>query len=304
MIRRNSGSMKMKPIGLIGVGTMGRIILERLMEQGYGVCACDPVPEAQKYCREAGAQVAASPLNVAESADIILLSLPGPAQIETVVTAETGLEAALGGDSIVIDLSTVDPETTRRMSGKVAERGAAYLDAPILGRPASVGRWVLPVGGDAETLERSRQVLGVFASKAVHVGPSGAGNTLKLLNQLMFSTINGITSEVLAISEKAGLSPKVLFETISSSGAATVSGLFCEVAKKIVEGNYDPIFSVALLCKDAGLGIEMAKGFGATPLIASLVQSLNYTAASTGLADQDTSALVKVYKRLYQSDSS
>ncbi len=212
---------------------------------------------------------------------------------------QRSLTVSLQEGQIIVDLSTVDPGTTRRMAERVAAQGAAYLDAPILGRPASIGRWVLPVGGEEQALERCRPVLEIFASKAVRVGESGAGNTLKLLNQLMFSTINGITAEVMAVCEKSGLDPKVLFETISSSGAATVSGLFCECAQKIVEQDFDPVFSIELLCKDAGLGLKMAEGFGAPPLIARMVQTLNETAKATELARQDTSALVKLYRDMY-----
>lgn len=296
----STDSRSIQQVGLIGVGTMGSIILKRLLKAHYKVYACDVSEKAKSLAQELGARVVDLPKDAAQSTELILLSLPGPKQIEEVVLGKDGLIAHLKNTHIVVDLSTVDPATTRRMTSAVVEQGASYLDAPILGRPASVGRWILPVGGEREALESCRSVLETFASKAVLVGPSGSGNTLKLLNQLMFSTINAITSEVLAICKKTGLSQKVLFETISSSGAATVSGLFCEVAKKIVEKDFEPIFSIELLCKDAGLGIEMARNSGAPPVIASLVQTFNEIAKDTGLGKEDTSALFKVYERLYQ----
>ncbi len=281
---------------------MGRIILSKLAEEGHESSACDTEPAAQAYARDLGAKVFPTPGEMAKTVDLILLSLPGPRQIETVVLGEGGLFGGLRPGLVVVDLSTVDPGTTRRMAEAAKAKGAAYLDAPILGRPASIGRWVLPVGGDEKALERCRWVLEIFASKVVRVGPSGAGNILKLLNQLMFSTINGITAEILAIYRKTDLSPQVLFDTVSSSGAATVSGLFCETGRKIVEDDFEPVFSIELLCKDAGLGLAMAKAFGAPPVIAEVVQTYNEIARTTGLAKEDISALVKVYDALYNID--
>lgn len=274
-------------VAVVGVGTMGRIVLERIAQAGYTTAAYDPVASAQEYARAVGARVASSPSNAADGAEVILLSLPGPAQLRTVVAGSGGVLDSAQSGQIIVDLSTVDPGTTRDLSRVAAEKGVEYLDAPILGRPASVGAWVVPVGGSADALDRCRSVLKLFASRAVSVGASGAGNTLKLLNQLMFSTINGITAEVMAICRKSDLDPAVFFETVESSGAATVSGLFRECGRKIVDGDYSPVFSVELLCKDAGLGLEMAKEIGAPAMIAAAVQSFNLTAKSTGLAADD-----------------
>jgi 3-hydroxyisobutyrate dehydrogenase-like beta-hydroxyacid dehydrogenase len=197
-------------------------------------------------------------------------------------------------------MSTVDPNTTRRMGDRAEEVGVDYLDAPILGRPSALGRWVLPVGGDAKVLDRCRPVLGLLAREVIHVGPLGAGHTLKLLNALMFSAINVMTAEMMAVSVKAGLSPKVLFDAISASQAATVSGLFKEVGAKIIDRDFAPVFPIDMLCKDNGLAVDMARGFGAPPIIASAVQVLNELGRAQGLGSEDTSALVKLYETLWQ----
>ncbi|MBC7190321.1 NAD(P)-dependent oxidoreductase, partial [Candidatus Aerophobetes bacterium] len=221
---------------------------------------------------------------------------PGPREVKKVVQDKKGLLTGMTPGGIIVDLSTVDPFTTKEMAEEAKRKGIGYLDAPILGRPISAGQWVVLIGGDEEVLERCRPILETFGSRLVHVGPSGTGNAIKLINQLMFSTINAITVEALAIAKKVGLSPKVVFDTISQSNAATVSGLFCEVGKKIVEGDFEPTFSIDLLCKDNGLGIEMAKRYGAFPIISSYVQTLNEIAKFKGLGDKDTAALIKLYE--------
>ena len=285
-------------IGLVGIGTMGQIVASKFLENDYEVVGCDLLPEIRRKAHEMGVEIVNSACDVAKIAQIMFLSLPGPAQVREVVSGENGLLSAAREGQIIVDLSTVDPSTTRKMAGMAEEMKVGYLDAPILGRPRSIGRWVLPVGGHVDHFERCKPMLQTFANQLVYVGPAGAGNTLKLVNQLMFSTINAMTAEMLAVAKKAGLSPKVVFETISQSGAATVSGLFCEVAKKIIESDYTPTFSIDLLCKDSALAVAMAKECGAPPIIASGVQVLNEIAQTQGLGGKDTAALVKIYENL------
>jgi len=296
---------KKTKIGLVGIGVMGKIVASKLIENGYEIVGYDQSPEIREKARELGVEIADSApyIDIAKTAQIILLSLPGPSQVKEVVSGREGLLSAASKGQIIIDLSTVDPQTTRKMAGIAGKIGVGYLDAPVLGRPKSIGSWVLPIGGDIDHFELCKPVLQTFAKHLVYVGPSGTGNALKLVNQLMFSAINAMTAEMLAIAKKAGLSPKVVFETISKSGAATVSGLFCEVAKKIVEGDFTPVFSIDLLCKDSALAVAMAKECGAPPLISNYIQLLNEIAQMKGLGDKDTAALIKVYEEFTSASS-
>jgi 3-hydroxyisobutyrate dehydrogenase-like beta-hydroxyacid dehydrogenase len=285
-------------IGLVGVGTMGTLIASALAKAGHRVVVCDVDPHAVQRAREFGAIAVDHPQNVAEQTDVILLVLPGPTQIEAAVTGDRGLLGGTQAGQVIVDMSTVDPATTRRMGTLAQDVGVEYLDAPILGRPSAFGSWVLPVGGEPAVVARCRPVLEELARKVIHVGPLGAGNTLKLLNALMFSAINAMTAEMMAVSMKAGLPPRVLFETIAESQAATVSGLFKEVGAKIVARDFAPVFSIDLLGKDNRLAIDMARACGAPPILASTVQVLNELASARGLGPEDTSALVKVYETL------
>jgi 3-hydroxyisobutyrate dehydrogenase-like beta-hydroxyacid dehydrogenase len=277
---------------------MGILVASTLVQAGHRVVVCDVDPRAVQRAREFGAIAVDHPQNVAEQTEIVLLVLPGPPQIEAVVTGDRGLLTGAQAGQIIVDMSTVDPATTRRMGADAEKAGIDYLDAPILGRPGALGHWVLPVGGDPITLARCRPVLELLARKVIHVGPLGAGNTLKLLNALMFSAINAMTAEMMAISVKAGMSPRVLFETLAESQAATVSGLFREVGAKIVARDFAPIFPVDLMCKDNRLAIAMARDCDAPPILASTIQVLNELASARGLGAEDTSALVKVYQAL------
>lgn len=285
-------------VGLVGCGRMGKCMLESMLDNGYKVAAYDKFPKAAKSAEEMGAEVSETPEELAKQSSVILMSLPGPAQLSEVLFGEDGLKRGLTSDHVVIDTSTVDPETTRKNAEKIEETGAAYLDCPILGRPSATGKWMLPTGGNDQALEKVKPILLTFASDAVAVGGHGAGNALKLLNQLMFSCINAISSEVMAICEHVGIDKKIFYDTVASSSAATVSGLFREVGKSIVNDGYNvPAFTVDLLLKDAKLALQMAKDADAPSVIAGNVQIYNEIAHAEGLGTQDTSALYKVFSR-------
>ena len=152
----------------------------------------------------------------------------------------------------------------------------------------------MPVGGDAEALERAMPLLSPLATRVMHVGPSGSGNVVKLLNNLMFGAINNVTAEVLSAANRLGVSPKVVFETISESGAATVSGLFKSIGPKIVEADFTPVFRVELLYKDMDLGLKMAKAAGATLVVSEGAQKLTEMALARGYKGQDSSVVTRV----------
>jgi len=290
-----------KQIGLVGVGTMGRVIFDRLLSSGFTVYASDPVLKTQEYITAQGGRLEPNAAAVVWKCAFTVLCLPAPKHIHQVVLGDGGALEAAGPGKIIVDTSTVDPDTTRIMAKVLQEKGTLYLDAPILGRPSTIGNWILPVGGKKEGFEKVKDILSIFTKQIVHAGPSGAGNTFKLLNQLMFSTINGITAEVFAIAQKAGVDTALFYHTVADSGAATVSGLFKECGKRIVAEEYlPPVFPVDMLIKDAGLGIEMARKLGTPPVIATAVQVLNEIASGKGLGALDTSALVKVYSDLYK----
>lgn len=297
-----TGSGKtIEQVGLVGCGRMGTCMLQSMLQAGYRVVAYDKFPAAAQGAAKLGAQVADTPLALAQQVDVMIMSLPGPAQLEEVIFGEDGLVGGLRPGSVVVDTSTVDPESTRGISQRVGQTGAAYLDCPILGRPSATGKWLLPTGGDAAALEWVRPVLLTFASNAISVGDSGSGNALKLLNQLMFSCINAISSEVMAICDHVGIDKKVFYDAVAASSAATVSGLFREVGKSIVNDGFDaPAFTVDLLIKDAKLALQMAKDADAPSVIAGTVQLYNEMAHAEGLGNQDTSALYKVFSQHYQ----
>lgn len=285
-------------VGLIGVGTMGSRMAAALVGAGYTVLARDVDPEATRRAADLGAQVLESPKAVAEAAQVVLLSLPIPADVESVVAGPEGLLAGASAGQLFVDLSTVDPGSTQKMAALAQEKGVGYLDAPVLGRPQGCGNWTLPVGGEEAALEKARPVLEKLARRVVLVGPSGHGNVVKLLNNLMFGAINAVTVEVMALCAKVGMPPKVFVDLVTESGAATVSNLFKEVGPKVLNRDFSPLFGIGLLHKDNALALAMAREAGVPMVLSNATQLLNQMALAKGLGKEDTAAVVKVYEDL------
>jgi len=290
----------MKSVGLLGAGTMGLAAGRKILEAGRSLLVFDVSAGAQEKARSMGARVAATPVEVAGQVDMVILFLPGPKEVEWCVAGQDGLLQGSHSGLVIVDMSTVDPGVTRRMAELALKRGVGYLDAPVLGRPAAIGNWALPVGGRKQDLEPCRPILELLATKIFHIGESGSGNKVKLLNQLMFGAINAMTAEMMAIAEKIGIPPKVLFDTISSSQAATVSNLFKELGGRIAGENYEnPTFTVNLLIKDVHLAVEMAKAGDAPPLLGRTVELINEIARAQGFGDNDTSIMWKSVRKIW-----
>lgn len=284
-------------VGLIGFGVMGAAMAMRLLEKGHTVLVHDISAGAMSRARDAGCRVAGTPIEVVRQVRIVLISLPKPKHVTDVLReGEKCLLAGAAEGSAIVDTSTVDPATSRQNADAASRLSVGYLDSPVLGRPGACGNWTLPIGGDPYYIQAARPVLDTIAASIIHVGPSGHGSLIKVLNNLMFGAINSITCEVFALGARLGMEPKLLFDTISDSGAGTVSNLFRELGPKIIEREFSPVFSVDNLHKDVGLGLALAREVGMTLDVSESGQRLNGMARSAGLGQEDTAAVIKIYE--------
>jgi len=280
---------------------MGRTVAARFLENGVDVKGYDLSPACVERGAAAGIGMCADLGQLAKSSDWIILFLPGPVEIAECVTGKDGLLSALPAGAIIIDMCTSSPENTSAMEAAAKAAGVRYIDAPVLGRPSTVGKWALPVGGDAAALEEVRALLGLIAAHVVHMGGAGSGHKVKLLNQLMFGAINAMTAEMMAVSEKVGIAPGKLYEIITASQAGTVSNLFRELGGRVSEERYtDPTFTVALLCKDVRLGAEMAESAGAPLILGRTIDFLNKAALSQGYGADDSAVMWHCVKNFWK----
>jgi 3-hydroxyisobutyrate dehydrogenase len=291
----------METIGLIGFGVMGSKAAEKILQAGHSLLVFDESSGALEKTGTIGAEIVSSPMEMSKRVAKVLMFLPGPKEVDQCVSGSDGLLNGATGGSVIVDLSTVDPGVTLRLSEAARLKGVGYLDAPVLGRPASVGKWALPVGGELEYLGKCRPVLDLLAEKIFHIGPSGSGNRVKLLNQMMFGAINAMTAEMMAIADRMGIPPGLLYETISASQAATVSNLFKELGRRISLEDYaDPTFTVDLLEKDVRLAIQMAEESNAPPILAGTVARINEKMQGKGFGRSDTSIMWKGYEKIWE----
>lgn len=251
-----------EPIGLIGLGNMGLPFAERLMQAGYRVHVVDTRPEALEVARAMGAVAVESPLKLAETVATILLSLPTPDIVESVVFGEQGL---VGGSRVrrVVDLSTSGPEASRRLAEGLEKAGIAFVDAPVSGGVAGAraGTVAVMVACRAAELEAISPAL-AHLGRIFHVGVEpGLGQLTKLLNNLLSAGALSLTAEAVALGERAGLNAAAMIE-VFNAGSGRNSATLDKYPRAILPGTYDLGFSIKLMSKDVELCLRQAEALG------------------------------------------
>lgn len=290
-------SLDAATVGIVGLGHMGAAMADKLREQ-YRVLGWDI-----RHLDIPSVEMVAATRALPRSCQLVLLSLPSPEATRQVLLDPDFLTALAESDSVVADTSTSDPASHRELLGELGGMAARLLDAPILGRPESCGRWTIPVGGSIEALERARPALAVLASNVVHIGEGGSAHTFKLLNNMMFAAINVITAEVIGACERLGASPARFIEVVGGSAAATVSPLFLDIAPRMLKEETESVFTTRLMHKDLQLAVRMCEDGGAPLILSRALQVATSLAMERGLAEKDTSAVVELYRMRREPDA-
>jgi len=255
----------MNPVGFVGVGNMGGRMTRRLIATGHDVLAVDADPAKVAAC---GARPAAHLADLAAKCDVIMLSLPDSSVIEEVIRGDGGLLASARGNQILVDLSTADPASTRKLHDDLEAKGVQYLDAGISGGAAAAdkGALTLMVGGDPAALAAVRSLLDAFSAHIHHMGPSGAGHVTKVLNNFLNGVTLAATAEVMVAGKKAGLDLAQLLEVINASSGLSYASL--NRFPHIIAGDYlEGGLTGKLMAKDVRLYIDLAEGLGLPTLV-------------------------------------
>lgn len=285
-------------VGFIGLGRMGRPMTQNLLKAGFAVTVHNRSRTVVEELAGAGAQPAESPRQVSEAADVVFTALPTPSSVDEVYRGADGLIPAARSGQLLIDTSTVSPVQSRKLAAAAAERGASFLDAPMSGGPAGAqgGTLTFMIGGDQEAFERALPVLRALGKNIHHVGPSGAGSVVKLVNQLLVGIHTVAAAEAMVFGAKAGADPKAILDVIGSSFGA--SAMLNRHVPRMLKRDFDPATSVNLILKDLGLIHDYGKDLGLPMLVGGLAEQLFVEARAHGLGDQDMSALVVPLERL------
>jgi len=251
------------PVAFLGLGAIGAPIASHLTSSDRLAVWNRTRAKAETFAREHRATVAATPREAAAGAEVLLTCLPTSAEVEQVLFGKDGAAEALASGALVIDCTSGDPVTSRRIAARLAERGIAFVDAPVSGGvPLAIkGELTVMLGGEEGAVARAREVVGKFGKKVVHLGPVGAGHAVKAVNNALLAANILAASEGLTALVKAGIAPRLAVETINaSSGASFVTQVL--VPDRVLNGSYPKLFRHALLDKDCGIAVDLDRTLG------------------------------------------
>lgn len=291
--------MSQPTVGLIGLGLMGRPMGHNLLKAGFPLVVWNRTASRAESLVAAGAQLASSPREVASASDVLITIVSDPPALEEVLwnSGDKSAFPALKNGAIYIDSSTVSPALARKIAAASASSGIRFLDAPVTGGTwgAEKGELVFMIGGDAATLEAARPVLNAMGKKLFHLGPNGAGQTIKLaMNSLLAVEVQAF-AEALALVQRAGLPGEKLVEVMQSSMAR--AGILDIKAPSMLSGEFPPSFPLRLMHKDLGLALDLANQIGvALPATAAARETYNFVRGSTP-EDLDYAGVMRFWKR-------
>lgn len=288
----------MQKIGFIGLGIMGSPMAANLIKAGYEVTGHDVSPDSMERLVQAGGKPAGSIEEAIAGSDVVITMLPDSPQVNDVVLGENGVLAFAGPDLLLIDMSSIAPETSVAVAKRAQETGARVLDAPVSGgEPGAVeGTLSIMVGGDAETFETARPILEHLGKTIVHVGKHGAGQTVKAANQLMVAGIISLVSEAIVLLEASGVDGERGLEVLA--GGLAGNRILDRKATSMLAREFAPGFRIDLHHKDMGIALASARSAGVSLPVTGLVAQLVASARAMGHGSLDHSALLSVIEEL------
>jgi 3-hydroxyisobutyrate dehydrogenase len=251
----------MQPVAFLGLGAIGTPMARHIAESEFALAVWNRTGEkAAQFAAAQKARHALTPADAARGAEVVVTCLPTSREVESLLDGPDGLLAAMTAGSVLVDCTSGDPATSRRIAERLAAKGIGFLDAPVSGgvAGAEIGTLTVMVGGDAATLERVMPVLDAFGEKIVHCGPVGAGHALKSVNQALLAVHIWSLGEGLAALTRAGVSPVVALEVLNASSGRSNSSqnLF---PQRVIGRAFPRTFRLALLDKDVGIAAQMAR---------------------------------------------
>ncbi|MCA1584538.1 MAG: NAD(P)-dependent oxidoreductase [Acidobacteria bacterium] len=289
-----------EPVGFIGLGRMGQPMARNLLKRGFSLIVHNRSRTAVEVLAELGAETAEMPAEVARRARTLITMLPDGPDVEQVFAAERGVFSALEPGTLLIDMSTIAPATTRVLAARAAEAGATLLDAPVSGGEIGAVDATLSimVGGDRHAFDRARPLFEAMGNpeRIRYLGPSGAGQICKACNQLVIGGTLAAVGEAFALARKAGVDPAVVREALLGGFAA--SRVLDVHGERVLAGRFTPGFRTALFAKDLRIATDALGASGVPAPVTALVQQLVTTLIASGGGDEDYSSLGTLASRL------
>jgi len=283
-------------LAVFGMGQMGANMAARLTEKGFDVLGYDINPARRHDLAERQIPVAETVEAALKGRKTILTSLPDPAAARSAWLSPGGLIDVAEPGSLIIEMSTLDPDTMREIAATASAKGIAVLDCPVSGGPAESirGELVLIVGGDMADIKRAEPVLQNLGQSWSHTGPVGTAKAVKLVNNMMTMGNVLIACEAFALGEAAGVASETLYEVLSQSGGRSFH--FTKRFPKALRNDFEPGFKMELGEKDLALAIEFGRALRQPTPATSMVRELMATALATGYRGRDIVALLEMFR--------
>jgi len=288
-------TMTTERIGFIGLGNMGRPMASNLVRKGAGLLVHDRNPDPVSALAALGAGAASSVADVAAQSDVVFTMLPTSASVEEVIAGPAGVLAQGRSGTVIVDMSTIDPFVTDRLATMAADRGMAFVDAPVgrLASHAERGECLFMVGADADTFARVKPPLEAMGTTIHHCGGVGTGMRTKLVNNYLAIVSCQLNAEAIALSQRFGLTLEKTLDVIHGT-TATNGQLKIAWPLKVLKGDVSPGFTIDLAHKDLTLIVEAANAVKVPVPIAAVAREAFSVARSRGHGAQDFSAMVDV----------
>ena len=289
----------MAKVAFLGLGVMGGPMAGHLAKAGHEVCVYNRTPaKAEAWVAEHGHRSAPTPREAAEGAEFVMACVGNDDDLRSVCTGDDGAFAGMGAGSVFVDHTTVSAQVTREMAAAAAERGAAFVDAPVSGGQAGAetGQLVIMCGGDAEVYARAEPVMAAYAKLSKRLGETGAGQITKMVNQVCIAGLLQGLSEGLLFAEKAGLDIREVVEVIG--GGAAGSWQMVNRHGTMADGAFDHGFAVDWMRKDLGICLKTGDEFDVPLPVTALVDQFYKDVQAMGGARWDTSSLIERLRRL------
>ncbi|MGT2476169.1 NAD(P)-dependent oxidoreductase [Paraburkholderia terrae] len=272
----------MKTVGVIGLGNMGRGMALSLKRGGFNVLGYDAAPGVADKLQEEGVQARACIADIARDSDVLILSLPTSDIVEQVVLGEGGVAASAKPGLIVVDTTTAEPGSTRKVAAALAECKVGFVDGPVSGGPkgAATATMTMVLGGADEDVAAVEPILAVISAKRVHVGPVGAGHVTKIINNMLTGVHLLAASEAVRAAEANGVDPQKLVEALNG-GSGKNSATLTNYPTWIFNGKFDSGFTMKLMRKDVRLAMALLESAHATAPIAKEAGRLWAASADT-----------------------
>jgi 3-hydroxyisobutyrate dehydrogenase len=286
----------MERVGFVGLGTMGAAMAANLARAGFPLWAWNRTPGRADALRELGATEAGTPRELAGQVDVVVSCLSDTPDVEAVLFGPQGVAEGVRAGMLVIDCSTIAPAGSRDFAARLAARGVAFVDAPVSGGSEGALNATLTifVGGEAADVERARPILGAMGRTITHLGPVGAGQAAKAVNQVILcGTYLGV-AEGLVLAMKAGLDTETVVAALS--GGAAQSWVLANRSGRMIADEYPLGFKVSLHRKDLGIALELAREAGVALPVAALAAQIENGLISRGYGEEDMSALARAIR--------